>query len=1383
MNRLLPFLLILPLVAQAEEPNEVRAALEQAASDPDGALARLEALTRTGPPERTREAARARAGLLVKLGRAAEGEAAWRLLLARGDALAPAALLAQAGARLEAAPASPPRPGRPAVVRLAGAATGPLQLRLYAVDAPRWRLEKDARSAFERLRAPSTGLLRGLAAWEHEGFGAGGGEVEVTTPPLEGGLHLLVVEARGVALPVPLTCTRARAVARDGLLWLVDAAGGAPLAGVELRTLDVEGKGGGPLGSTDQDGLLRHPPGPAFASGWLGDEPLLFPLPPPPTTGPPAPPVCERDLARAVPGGRLHLLFPDLPPGRTLPWALRAPGGATLERGELQVGAEGTALLPLAVPRAAPAGEWQLALVESRLAALSLPVVEAPSPLAALELTTPAAPVLAAGAPIPLALRARLADGRPLTGRRVTWELRLHPAAPESRAGTPLPLHALRLLPAPPELLARGELLLDAGGAAGWEVPAPALAGPSVLSLSAELPLEGEVRLSERRVFAAAPHPIHLTLRLLRASVAPGRLVEARVTALGPDGAPIPDLDLELRAAPLEGGEPIAQALRTLREGTATAFFNPDQAGPWRVVARAAGHPEATAALLVVGGDGSGAPREGPPALLLEGPLEPGARAELLLLVPGAADGPALLLAGERTVRLELMGGAARTSIDVPATPLRVTALAVRGDALLEAGLELAPAVAPLRVQGRVAGWPGDQMELVLEARGPLGGPVPALLSAVLFTGPEAELAARQPPPSLPPRATGSVAVVGSGGEVRLRLPRPDRPGWVRVRAIGAGGATGEAWVAVGEPAPLRVGLHGPSWLASGDRGELRAVVELGQPAALLPGTTLRLSWGADGVELGRPRVSGAALLPAADAGPDELCLEPGARIELVFPLSATRPGPARATVSAALQGSAALPAAAERELFVREPGWTAVRATAGEIAPGGKPARLQLDAPKGAIPRTARLRVAFDPEPATAVLAGQDELVRAPGLRAALGSRWIERAALGPLLRARRLAPRRAPSPAPPRAELLGQLLRARDPAGGWGLETAALTGLLLELRAAGEEVPDELLDPALLALAGRPGDAEAVRLLRRLGRAALVDPPAAATDLLDAAAALAAKEPGRAAVLRAAARERANELPRTRDRALLLLLGLRAGEPAGVAPVASLLLARRGPGWDDPEDAAFALAALGAAAAAEPERPGTRLRVRAPDEEPDAKPLLESWSGGGLAEWNGLLELTGSRAAAGRVTLSVEAEGPGPVAWAARLEALVRPERAPPRGLALQLSLRQGGPEGPPLPPAGPVAGETAWLVVSLAAADGAGLAGTLLELPLPGGARPLQLPAGAELREGAVRWEVSAERLAIPLLCHDPGDWGIPPARLRSLADPEREAWSAPLRLRIR
>lgn len=1442
--------LIGPGLARAQDGRQALTdALARAERDPAGALQRIEALLAApgaGDPALEVDALRARAQLLVRVGRRGEGEAVWRALLGRGDEAAAPALLALLGARLEARLMAPARPGAPARVAIAGAGTGPLTARLYALDLVRWRAQGEADPGHDllaRLRAPPAGLLRNLASWDHPGFPPGAdGRDELRTPPLAAGAHLLVIEARGVPLAVPLLVSRARALVRrgagPGLVWWTDARSGAPLPGLELLRVDATGRvagpasaGAPPLAPSDADGLSSFAGQAGAALAWLPAGPdgvasaALVELPPEAPPVPPAPLADWPELPAVRAGARAWRVVDELAPGEAASWSLGPPALQGLLAGEPRARRGHAALLAPALPAASPPGEWRLLCGP---APLPVRVRPAAGPFVRLELQAPDGVAPAPGEPLAFAARALLPDDRPLPARRLVWQLLRHPAGapPRPLAAGPLPPHARLLGPARPQQLAAGELRLDARGEARWVVPAPALLDPALVSAHVRLAEEPDgLRGEALRLLAWAPAQLHLELIVPRETTPVGRVLEVGLRASRPDGAPVPDLDLELLAAPETGPGLERRALRTGPQGVARGFVTPDRPGPWRLEARLPGGPAVRAGVLAIGRAGEGAPAGGAPRLVLEARHEE--QPELVLVFPGVADGPALLLLeGAQAVEapprlLELRGGAARVPLTLPDRPVRALALVPRDEAVQAAALDLPPARPPLTVRARVVAWPApDQVELAVEVSDPAGRPAPALVTATLFPPEAAPIAARLPGPEpvvavrvrgdgdralpAPPpppdpgpvlEALASLPGASAGadapqGQVRLRLPVPPQGGecWVRVRAAADG--RGESWLPVRVAAPLEVRIAAPTHLCVGDRGALRALVQVREPGALPAGTTLRLTWSAEGLDLGRPHVEGARVLPGAETGPESVVVEvtsrqaeTGAspRLELTLPLSSARSGPGRVILGATLVDTAVPPLQVERRIEVREPGWSEARCASGRVEPGPDVlaenglalARITLDGPRGAVPRSTRLQLAFDPGPATALLDGQARLLGAPGAVAGLAARWVDRAALRPLLEAQRLRPARPPAAPPPSEELFAELWAARAADGGWGPRTGRIVELLQGLRAAGEPVPRALLEPALAALPPQPP-------LPPLppGDDAWRTTPAT-TLLAHARAELARGKDVPAAAALAAASARADELRGPGQLGELLRLQGELLGRADAALVGSLLATRQGPGWDDPLEAAHALLGLGAAALAGSNPPAARLRIRFQDDDPHGPPLWEAWSGGGLREWSGPFELGGNRVA-GRPALRLEADAPA--AWAARVEALVRPPTPLAAGLSLGCTLR-AQPEGEPVGAAGVSAGETVWLEVRLGSTDGRGLAGALLELPLPAGTRPLALPAGGQWSAGVLRLEAPGERLLIPLLALDPGDWTLPPARLQGLSDPERQAWSAAQRLRIR
>lgn len=209
------------------------------------------------------------------------------------------------------------------------------------------------------------------------------------------------------------------------------------------------------------------------------------------------------------------------------------------------------------------------------------------------------------------------------------------------------------------------------------------------------------------------------------------------------------------------------------------------------------------------------------------------------------------------------------------------------------------------------------------------------------------------------------------------------------------------------------------------------------------------------------------------------------------------------------------------------------------------------------------------------------------------------------------------------------------------------------------------------------------------------------------------------------------------------------------------ALLAARSGSGWSDPDTSRAAVEGLVALAS----RRGAPARARARAYLEDEL-LLDAFSGSGLAEWRGTVRRAGvSHRSRLRVTVL---EAPGPVHWSVRVAATVPSRGAAPRERGLSFALRLQAEGGSPAPPRWRV-GQT--LHLELVPSGPA-----WLELPLPGGLTPLELPPELEARGGSLVGEISSAPLRLQLLCSTPGEYVWLPARLRSLAKPDREAVGA-------
>jgi len=502
-----------PLSAQDSAGDELARLRALASTNPEDALSGLDRLAQTGATGSLRsDAARARAEVLSSEGRLREAEAAWRSLLSTGVDVTPE-LLALAGARLTITPDEQPSPGAPAILTLDGAKTGPVELRLYAVDAERWRRKQASdpeRGLFAHLRTPPPASLRKLAQWIEAPVA---GPREVRTPRrLERGLYLLTATARGVTIPVPLAVSDALGVARRGagagLLFLARRGDGAPLPGVSLTAYDERGQPMGSLGRTGDDGIARYSGTPAWAAGWTDGGLCLARLLAPAQTPPALGLSLETDLPHYRPGQTVHLRAQApsrLPKGTRWPLRLIEPGGVAVVTRDLKPDRSGLAFAALALPRGAQPGAWTIDLAGTRLPLrvaqrltedLSL-TVEIPSSL-------PGKTSMLVKAR--LALRAS-GLGAPGT---ITWRLLAAPAAYAWDAASPRPLtgyapRAARRLRA----IGKGEAILKNGSVwsrTAWRGRAPwcSRCCPSARSAWRG---RSHARASSRRASTAAPRP------------------------------------------------------------------------------------------------------------------------------------------------------------------------------------------------------------------------------------------------------------------------------------------------------------------------------------------------------------------------------------------------------------------------------------------------------------------------------------------------------------------------------------------------------------------------------------------------------------------------------------------------------------------------------------------------------------------------------------------------------------------------------------------------------------------------------------------------------------------------------------------------------------
>ncbi|MCO5169128.1 MAG: hypothetical protein M9894_22525 [Planctomycetes bacterium] len=1420
------------LVAPAARADDAAlAALEaRAQDDPDAALLALEQVLRTDDlaPDARRRAERLRPRLLQAVGRLEDARAAWLALQRHGEDVA-APLLALAGARLRV-DHTPPLAGAPLALTLEGERTGPLALRLYRVSAAGLRAAVEAepdRGLDRHLRAPPSSALTRLGEWQAPEPGPGAPVTTSTPAPLEPGVFLLTVTARGVSVPLPLVLTRAVAVTGDGLLWLVDREEGAPLGRVAFRALGADGVVGRALGRTSAEGLLRVTGDAPAALAWLeqGEPlPLVVPLPPPAAPPPAAPPALALDLPVHRPGQVVRARAVGLPRDAPAQARLVDPRGVPVRAANAAVDGAGVAEVALALPPEAPPGAWTLEVGPARGLVRVLP---APAPGVEVTLTAPPALVTAGPARLQARVEVRLVTGQPLAGRAVRWAVRAADAdAPAAPRPGPLPPFAL-VARGPARTLAAGEAALDARGEAALDVALPALDRPTLLRVEAEaLPgaLPAGAAPAAVAFVAAGPRDLLVDLRPARRVGAPTESVEVVVRGSRLDGSPAAREDLALTIE--QGGRSERRTLRVGPDGLARATVLLE--APGEVALRLAGGDGVAAVdsvrVLAPAAPVDAAPPDAVPGaarLVLEAPLAPGAAdAPLLCELPFERGAALVTCDGAPPQVVVVRGGRAR--VVVPAGERQAVLTAVRGGRVLEARARIDAPPARLGVDARAEGTGAS-----VRVTGPDGGGRLAGASGWLFPEATARLLARgdlhlegddatraAPAPALAWPALsclgGDAGWTNGLGLGALRLPEVVEPAWLRVTAHDRRGQAGAAWCALRpEAAPLRVALAGPAHVVDGDRVEVAARVDLPDARALPAGAALRVTWKGEGLEVRSPRVEGARTLLLGDPGALALRLEPAASLRVLLPalVASGPPGPSpgrvRLEVRVEVEGAGVV-ATGAWAAPARARGRVERAAFAGEVPPDGVVTHV-LDLPRDAV--AARLELTVDPDPATAALAGAAALEASPDplrgpLRALLARRRV-----AALLRARRLAPP-ARADLPPRwpddrqddaallARALGALAACRDADGAWGPATSSLSAALAEARAEGLPVPDALVDPALAALERRPDLAHpdlahdgrallALALAGRLdpGRADAAGAPPDQRPLIARALALAGA-PREAEDALAAAVAGAPALTRVEARAELLLLLAGRGELQGLQAelLAAVLAARAGPGWSDPDDAGAAVRALALVAGAEADAPGTRV-----DAALEGREVLSTWSGAGLAEWTGPAVVDGPLVVR-RARLELRARGPRPARFAGCAVTLVR-DAGPPlaRGLALTRRLERQGTGGSrePIGVAGVVPGDVVRLVVELSAPAGGALAldDLLLEVPLPGGCLLVGAPPGARLEAGVLVLAPLAARVELDLLAVLPGEHRLLRARARALREHDRVATSDEGLLRIR
>jgi len=615
-------------------------------------------------------------------------------------------------------------------------------------------------------------------------------------------------------------------------------------------------------------------------------------------------------------------------------------------------------------------------------------------------------------------------------------------------------------------------------------------------------------------------------------------------------------------------------------------------------------------------------------------------------------------------------------------------------------------------------------------------------------------------------------------------LGLPQRAGryWIRLDAVDASGSRGLAWLPLEIGSPLALELSGPQHLVAGDHGELTARLICREGIGALPDAVMRLTWSATGVELGRPKLLGTKALLGQDPGPNTLLLAPAEEVWVSLPLIARSAGQARITCSLVLQGSTAEPVEARYELPVTPRGLREARRFSGAVEPGAQ-VEVPLDLPQGAAKRPVALELSVDPESATAAVGALRDMLRPrPGLRGDLQA-LLARGPLAALLEVRRLAPPSEIGAGPDRAHVLARLSATWDAATGWGDGTDAVVLALQRLSVGGQPIPLALIERALDLIAARaePGAAGTLALVQagRVRALTPVDPEAHSPDGLVTwlqAQALVGPD-ARTEALLGAILERVDALQTTRARAELFLLLLAFDrEPALQARLLDEVLdARRGAGWADPDDAGAAFRALLAQARRDGERPGARFASSV-----DGWDLHQSWSGDGLREWEGVATVADRLGGRSKLTLRV-IDAPNALRYAGRVEGFVKAQPARSDGLQVRTAWLDAD-SRQPVGVAGVRPGDRLLVTVDLSASDGGGLAGTLLELPLPGGCLPLSIPADARLDGGMLLWEPRRGRLELELLATAVGEYRLLPARLRSLSEPARVGVGEERRLRI-
>lgn len=1323
-------------------------------------------------------------------GRRSEALERWRALLVEGVDTS-AELLAEEGASLQPSLLIAPRAGQALRLDLRGAGTGLIRLGLYRIDLGRLqRALPGSRGLLALLRAPPASALQRVAAWSAEGprgeGGAAGSVISISPKKLPVGLYLLVLEARGIRVPVPIrvpsTATLVRRGAGEGVVWVVEREGpraGQAIKGLEFTALDAAGRPQGTLGKTgvkgSARGLLRYRSEAPWALAWRGSGE---------GTGPEGALVLIRLLGSrppAVPSLDAWVSARRLHPGEPfVAWALerdpRRPWELLTPSGQRWVQRTGNrADFDFRLPPWAPQGTWSLLRGGAR---------------APLVLEAPSTPGLALGASLVrgpsawhLSLRGRLRGGYALAGAGVRWRARLLSAGPVwSPAGArPLEPHAARLRAGPEQDLGTAEVRLDSKGEAQVTIPRPR-GEWGILLVEASLtgPLEARARVS------AVEGPAEAV------GVIPAQ-------RLAPSRAPVP---LELRwinregrgqaraefALVLEAGDrSTTRQVRADENGRGRTSFALDRQGPIWVQAGKVGGGEPRARVQIWLEDVERlAPSPAPPPSgiqLLRAAARPGHQERALARFPaGAADalrtreGSSLESAEVKHLKQGQLAWNPSQAAD------RLVLHHYGAGRWSQRGEPWRPAPAPLRVlaEGSVAAI-GSMLVVHAEVyRG--REPRPALLSLELFSesearwrdrlggadeGSESEVVGRTDPPL--GGLAASVGPIGSAlpaarrvfargglrapeGVLRVEIPSADlEPGvyWARLEARREGaadssaGEAGVSWARCEVRAPWRLRLSAPAHAVVGDEGEFVLELEAAQPTPSL------IRWDAPGLALGEPRHEGMLPRLGVDPGRSGVALTAAGRGRLVFPFRALKPGTHKLRFrwrDAAGQGLSELRATLE----VRPRGLWWWKGQTG-LVPGKGRLKFELAMPKGVVPTTARLEGVLNPDILTAFLAGLAELEAHPGgLRAPLEASLV-RLGLPTITLKRRLKAR-----VPPPAWRVGDLLQRAAALESWGGPGPSLAVALLRLKAGGAPVPRSLIRGALRGL--DPATPRAAFALRLGGRpAAFAETPSGnlyrALSEVETGGAL-----DEALLTNLLAQEPSlkDELERAELFALLVRLDL--ARPLQRRLAREALAGRSGPGWEDPARAGAVLRALGVlslrpppnagAAAKHLEFPAIGVEVRL-----EGKPLLKTWSGAGLERWAGVFRYGSRRLSSGlRVALRTRATKE-PVPYSLRAGGVVREEAPAPReqGIAVRrrLSATSLG------------LGQRLRFEIELSALP----PGTRLEVPLPAGCRLAADRPDVTLRGGVLHLEPSAKRVGIDLVTRLPGEFWILPVRARA------------------